>query len=109
MKYFVQIDKYVQIDLNIYNLIKCHITNHWQGNLTLPISLWVNGTIIAIIVALLTTHAVDEIYQSDLSDKAWLIATIAVFSLSIMMSVWAIIGIWRSATSHQRMLAQLHQ
>lgn len=60
-----------------------------------------NGLIAALVVAVLTTYAVDQIFQSDLSEKAWLAATLAAFGLSIAISVWAIIGIWRSATRHQ--------
>jgi hypothetical protein len=74
---------------------------HWRGNLSLRLSCCVNGLIAVFVVALLTTYAVDQIFQSDLSEKAWLAATLAVFGLSIAISVWAIIGIWRSATRHQ--------
>ena len=78
-----------------------NIKEHWQGNLSLTLSCFVNGSIAALVVAVLTTYAVDQIFQSDLSEKAWLAATLAVFGLSIAISVWAIIGIWRSATRHQ--------
>ena len=60
-----------------------------------------NGLIAALVVAVLNTYAVDQIFQSDLSEKAWLAATLAAFGLSIAISVWAIVGIWRSATRHQ--------
>jgi hypothetical protein len=75
--------------------------DHWQGNLSLCISFWVNGLFAALVVAVLATHAVDQIYQSDLSERAWLAATLAVFGLSIAISVWALVGIWRSATRYQ--------
>jgi len=78
-----------------------YIKNHWQGSLPLRISIWVNGLFAAVIVAVLTTYAVDQIYQSDLSEKAWLAATLAAFGLSIAISAWAIIGIWRSSTRRQ--------
>jgi hypothetical protein len=61
----------------------------------------VNGLIAALVVVLFTAYAVDGIYKSDLSERAWLAATLAVFGLSIAISVWAIIGIWRSATRQQ--------
>ena len=78
-----------------------YIKNHWQGSLPLRISIWENGLFAAVIVAVLTTYAVDQIYQSDLSEKAWLAATLAAFGLSIAISAWAIIGIWRSSTRRQ--------
>ena len=83
------------------NGILGYIRGHWRGNLALPISLCVNGLFAALVFAVLTTYAVDQIFQSDLSEKAWLAATLAAFGLSIAISVWAIIGIWRSATRHQ--------
>lgn len=60
-----------------------------------------NGLFAALVAAVLTAYAVDEIFQSDLSERAWLAATLAAFGLSLAVSVWAIIGIWRSATRHQ--------
>ena len=78
-----------------------YIKNHWQGSLPLRISIWVNGLFAAVIVAVLTTYAVDQIFQSDLSERAWLAATLAAFGLSIAISAWAIIGIWRSSTRRQ--------
>lgn len=74
---------------------------HWRGNLSLTLSCCVNGLIAALVVAVLTTYAVDQIFQSDLSERAWLAATLAAFGLVIAISVWAIIGIWRSATRYQ--------
>jgi len=78
-----------------------YIKDHWRGNLSLRLSCCVNGLIAVLVVTVLTTYAVDQIFQSDLSEKAWLAATLAAFGLSIAVSVWAIIGIWRSATRHQ--------
>ncbi|WP_381513022.1 hypothetical protein [Sphingorhabdus buctiana] len=60
-----------------------------------------NGLFAALVAAVLTTYAADEIFQSNLSEKAWLAATLAAFGLPIAVSVWAIIGIWRSAVRHQ--------
>jgi hypothetical protein len=77
------------------------VREHWRGNFSLTFSSCVNGLVTALVAAALTTYAVDQIFQSDLSERAWLAATVAVFALSIAISVWAIIGIWRSATRHQ--------
>jgi hypothetical protein len=75
-----------------------YIKEHWQGNLSLALSCFVNGFVSTLSVAVLTTYVVDEIYQSDLSERAWLAATLAAYGLAIAISVWAIIGVWRSAT-----------
>ncbi|MFD1766665.1 hypothetical protein ACFSAG_07395 [Sphingorhabdus buctiana] len=69
--------------------------------MSLTLSCCVNGLFAALVAAVLTTYAADEIFQSNLSEKAWLAATLAAFGLPIAVSVWAIIGIWRSAVRHQ--------
>jgi len=85
----------------VMTVIFGYILGHWRGNLSLKLSCFVNAFFAAVVAAMLTTHAIDEIYQSDLSEKAWLAATLAAFGLSIAISAWAIIGIWRSAIRHQ--------
>jgi hypothetical protein len=79
-----------------------YIRKHWRGNLSLPISFWVNGSLTVVIVALLTVYGSDELDYSDLSEASWLIATLTLYCVSIIISVWSIVGIWRSATSYQK-------
>lgn len=79
-----------------------HITDHWQGNRSLPTSFWLNGTITALIVAMLTTFGVDELRDSDLSQEAWVAAMLALFGVCAIISVWAVVGIWRSATNYPK-------
>ncbi|WP_397597382.1 hypothetical protein [Sphingorhabdus sp.] len=70
-----------------------YIGDHWQGRLQLRLSFWVSGLFAALFVAELSIFAIDEIYQSDLSEKAWLVSMLIVLGLSIAISAWAIIGI----------------
>jgi hypothetical protein len=79
-----------------------YIRNHWRGSLSLPISFWVNGSCTAAIVALLTVYGSDELDYSDLSEASWMLATLTLYCVSIIISVWCIVGIWRSATSYQQ-------
>jgi hypothetical protein len=79
-----------------------YIRDHSQGNLSLPSSFWVNGSFTAVIVALLTVYVTGELDYSDLSETAWMIATLTLYCVSIIISVWSIVGIWRSATSYQK-------
>jgi hypothetical protein len=78
------------------------IKDHWRGNLSLPRSFWVNGSITVAIVAVLTLYVTAELDQSDLSEVSWLIATLTLYCVSITISLWSIVGIWRSATSYQQ-------
>ena len=79
-----------------------YIRDHWRGSLSLPISFWANGSITAVIVALLTVYVTGELDYSDLSEASWLIATLTLYCVSIIISVWSILGIWRSTTSYQK-------
>ena len=79
-----------------------YIRNHWRGNLSLPISFWVNGSFTTVIVALLTLYVSDELDYSDLSEASWLLATLTLYCVSMVIVVWSIVGIWRSATSYQQ-------
>jgi hypothetical protein len=79
-----------------------YIRDHLRGSLSLPISFWVNGSITAAIVAVLTVYVKGELDYSDLSETWWMLATLTLYSVSIIISVWSILGIWRSATSYQQ-------
>ena len=77
-----------------------YIRKHWRGNLSLPISFWVNGLVTALVVGVLTTFAVDAIYKSDLTDGAWAFSTLAIFALCIIITAWAVVGNLRSSTNY---------
>jgi hypothetical protein len=78
-----------------------YFRDHWRGSLSLPISFWVNGSLTAVIVALLTVYGSDELDYSDLGETSWMLATLTLYCVSLVISVWSIVGIWRSATSYQ--------
>jgi hypothetical protein len=77
-----------------------YIRGHWRGNLSLPISFWVNGLVTALVVGVLTTFAVDAIYKSDLKDGAWAFSTLAIFGLCISITAWAVVGNLRSSSNY---------
>jgi hypothetical protein len=50
----------------------------------------------------LTLYVTGELDYSDLSEASWLLATLTLYCVSIIISVWSIVGIWRSAVSYQQ-------
>lgn len=74
-----------------------YIIDHWQGNLSRPISFYVNGLVSALIVAALTIYVDDKLYFGDLSQGWWLISNSIVFCIAVMLSVWSLVGMLRSA------------
>jgi hypothetical protein len=79
-----------------------YVRGHWRGSLSLPISFWVNGLLTALVVAVMTVYVTDELDYSDLSETSWMLATLTLYCVSIIISLWSIVGIWRSATSYQQ-------
>lgn len=74
-----------------------YVARHWRGDLPLGISYWINGllvTIVTLIVTRITTLA-----EADMTQAPRLIAgSFAAFvALLAILSVWQLVGIWRSA------------
>ena len=76
------------------------IRDHWRGSLPLTKSFWLNGLVTALVVAVLTTYAVDAIYKSDLTDGVWAFSTLAILGFCIIITAWAVVGILRSSTNY---------
>lgn len=48
------------------------------------------------------TYGADGIYNSDLFQNAWDLATLTLISVCMITAVWAITGVWRSSTNYHR-------
>lgn len=84
------------VQLSINRPIR-YIKDHWQGNLSRPISFYVNGLVSALIVAVLTIYVDDKLYFADIPQGWWTISNSIVFCIAIMLSVWSLVGMLRSA------------
>ncbi|HEX9660964.1 MAG TPA: GYF domain-containing protein [Candidatus Binatia bacterium] len=73
-----------------------YCARHWRGELSLPVSLWINGNLISLVLAALVmavaaTDAVNEMPR-------WFAGGgVAYWLLLVVMTVWQLIGVWRSA------------
>ena len=74
-----------------------YIKDHWQGNLSRPISFYVNGLVSALVVAVLTIYVDGELYFADIPQGWWLVSNSIVFCIAVMLSVWSLVGMLRSA------------
>jgi hypothetical protein len=75
-----------------------YVLRHWRGQLSLPVSYWINGSLIGL--ALIALFAI-----LDKATQDWELRRIALLSLGmlatvIMVTVWSMVGIWRSAGKH---------
>jgi hypothetical protein len=77
-----------------------YVGRHWNGDLSLPISFWLNGVVLNIVIGILVFVVVYAVASSGNVG-----ATVAVFlvivAVSIPISVWQLVGIWRSAEKHK--------
>ena len=77
-----------------------YVLDHWRGYLSLPISYWVNGTIISGASAMLIIGISADVAQSDASLQASSAIGIALQLIGLAVWVWGIVGIWRSSAKH---------
>jgi uncharacterized membrane protein (UPF0127 family) len=80
-----------------------YFTRHWRGELSLPISYWLNGTaasIGSIFVIVLIKHVTD--FKNDFYPAASLSSMIGIWIALSIIITWQAVGVWRSAKHYQR-------
>jgi multisubunit Na+/H+ antiporter MnhG subunit len=84
------------------NRLAMFLKDHWRGDLSLRMSFWVNGSFAAVFVGLLTSRYLHDPDFSELQSNTWLYSMQAITAISVTISLWCMIGIWRSSSSYQR-------
>lgn len=79
---------------------KNYILRHWRGDLSLPISYWVNATLIAGLVPIPLLYLVSIAEENGISIQLVSAMLMLILAIGIMASVWAIVGTWRSSDNH---------
>jgi hypothetical protein len=89
---------------------KSVIARHWQGELPLWASYWIFGFLGNVAVALIPIAAV-AIFNTDkgYDPSSIFYATIVVWAGALLVAVWQMLGVWRSATRYTAARAQLGQ
>jgi hypothetical protein len=76
-----------------------YIARHWRGELSLPVSYWINNTLLSLgLVALLTGAPWREFV--DKSPRLYSAAIAAIWSLLAVITIWQVVGTWRSANAY---------
>jgi hypothetical protein len=80
-----------------------YLARHWRGELSLPVSYWLNGVLggIAIAVVIAGLGAVIA-EQNDAQPLTWLTAIGAIWLCVLLFTTWQAVGVWRSATRYKR-------
>jgi len=79
---------------------KNYFVRHWRGELTLPVSYWINATLVAGLVPIPLLYLSSQVEQRAGSIQLASIVLMLILTVSILMSIWAIVGTWRSSNHH---------
>lgn len=79
---------------------RSYILRHWFGDLTLSISYWVNGIVLTgVFVFLIALFTADQ-RLIDSFPRLYFLSAVGIWLLAAVLTVWQMIGIWRSASSY---------
>jgi hypothetical protein len=80
-----------------------YFARHWRGELSLPVSYWVNGTLGGLIAGFffIAVGAVTH-RQGEVQPLVWLISLCAIWLFIVVSAIWQAVGIWRSATHYRQ-------
>ncbi len=78
-----------------------YFSRHWRGQLSLPISYWVNSVLIAGLTPVLLSYIVAFTEQHGASIQFVSAIIMVVLLSTILLSIWCVVGTWRSADHHE--------
>ena len=81
-------------------MIKRFILRHWRGELSLPISYWVIGTVVGFSLTFSAGFLVEllDSFTPSLTYTAWLV--LVMYPAIWLVFIWVYVGIWNSATNY---------
>src|SRR6267154_2933815 len=80
-----------------------YLVRHWRGELSLPVSYWLNGTVSGLVVGFMIGGMAYLInWQGDAEPAVWLSTLIASWILAALLTIWQAVGIWRSAIRYRQ-------
>lgn len=77
-----------------------YFVRHWRGELSLPVSYWINGSVLGAAVSMALFAAVSGMEEGNYSLRTISFASLGVLLFSVTVWLWSVVGIWRSADHH---------
>jgi hypothetical protein len=74
---------------------------HWRGELSLPVSYWVNSVLVVFLVTVLAGALVRGVETSGAPLQAVSAAALVFLVGTLLLWAWGAVGTWRSATCHE--------
>ena len=77
-----------------------YFSDHWRGNLSLPLSYWINGSLVTGVTTGLIFAVQAQLRESSFSLQLASAVTVASVAFGVAVWLWGAVGIWRSASKH---------
>lgn len=77
------------------------ISKHWRGDYSLGFSYWVIGALLTVVVTLVLTLIGETKLLGSLSPRISGGVIFCVYSFLILVTLWQLVGIWKSADFHK--------
>lgn len=78
------------------------LVKHWRGDYSLGVSYWVIGSLLTVIVVAVTTAIGSSSALRELGPRASGTAILAFYGFVVTLTLWQLVGIWRSADKHSQ-------
>jgi hypothetical protein len=78
---------------------RSYVRRHWRGDLSLPVSYWLNGAVISALLGALGL-ALPFVVDFSSAPRFWSAAMIALWLFALVAITWQVVGVWRSAGEH---------
>lgn len=75
-----------------------YFLRHWRGQLSLPVSYWINGSLLGL--GLFVLFAIVSEVTKDLELRRVAAIALVMLATVILVTLWSLVGIWRSAGNH---------
>jgi hypothetical protein len=79
---------------------RSYFIRHWRGDLSLPLSYWVNLFLLTLVMVFISA-LVSAFIDPTKGLATWAIGISLVGVFAIVATVWQIVGVWRSAGKHK--------
>jgi hypothetical protein len=80
-----------------------YFVRHWRGELSLPVSYWLNGILGALMVGVTVAVLAYTINRQGAAlPLLWLVSLIVTWLSAALLTVWLGVGVWRSATRYRQ-------
>lgn len=78
------------------------LVKHWRGDYSLGFSYWVIGTLLTVIVVALTRAISSGSGMQELGARASGAFILTIYAVTVPLTLWQLVGIWRSAGKHRQ-------